>query len=111
MSGSLPRIVLAALAATMVFWGLGLTVAWGFIDRPCPPNHRELPVGLIDGVWRCMPIGVAPPAGDDAWWNSLPLGYRDHHAGLYLAAVQLRIFDYRNGTMLFIGFPVPPPYL
>jgi hypothetical protein len=102
----------AFVAALLLACGyvLGLKIVWSFSERPCPPAHIAQPVGLMGGVWRCLPIGVAPPPGDEEWWNNLPVASRERTVGIYLANVHVRVFTYDEGSgERFIGFNVPAP--
>jgi hypothetical protein len=105
-------LAVAAIVSMTIGFGLGLKGVWIFVNRPCPPAYDAQPVGLIDGIWRCLPQGVEPPAGDVAWWNSLPTAHRNEEVGVYLANVRVRLFSYsNNGGYHFVGLNVPaPPY-
>jgi hypothetical protein len=109
----LVRIALVAGVFVAIAYALGFKTVWAFSERPCPPNYAEYyPIGmLMGGSWRCLPLGVTPPPGDEAWWNSLPTGYREERVGVYFANLQVRVFAYDNvsGGPLFIGFNVPAP--
>jgi hypothetical protein len=117
MTSHVPRLAallrrFALVAALLVASGyvLGLRVVWVFSERPCPPAHMAQPVGVMGGVWRCLPIGVTPPPGDEEWWNTLPVAYRERSVGVYLTNLQVRVFTYDEGSgEHFIGFNVPPP--
>jgi hypothetical protein len=101
-------LVAALLAASASV--LGFRVVWVFSEWPCPPAHIAQPVGLMGGVWRCLPIGVTPPPGDEEWWNNLPVASREHTVGVYLTNVNVRLFLYDEGSgERFIGFNVPAP--
>jgi hypothetical protein len=109
----LVRLALVAAIFVAIGSALGFRTVWAFSERVCPPNHVEYyPIGMVmGGFWLCQPLGVTPPPGDVAWWNSLPTGYRDQRVGVYFANLQVRVFDYDNvsGAAHFIGFNVPAP--
>jgi hypothetical protein len=64
----------------------------------------------MDGMRRCLPIGVSPAEGDAGRWNSLPTAYTREEVGAYLANVRVRVFSYSNaGGYLYLGFDVPAP--
>jgi hypothetical protein len=109
----LVRVALVAAIFVAIGYALGLKTVWAFSERLCPPNYVEYyPIGMHKGgFWLCQPLGVTPPPGDVAWWNSLPSGYRDQRVGAYFANLQVRVFEYDNvsGGPLFIGFKVPAP--
>jgi hypothetical protein len=91
-------------------FALGIKTVWIFQERPCPPAHIAQGLGLMDGMWRCLPIGVTPAEGDAGWWNSLPTGDKREEVGVYLANVRVRVFSYSNvGGHFYVGFDVPAP--
>ena len=106
----LRRFAFVAALLLACAYVLGFTVVWTFSERPCPPAHMAQPVGVMGGVWRCLPIGVTPPPGDEEWWNNLPVASRERTVGVYLANVHVRVFAYDEGSgERFIGFNVPAP--
>ncbi len=106
----LVRVALVAALLAASGYALGFKTDWAFSERLCPPDHVEQYLGLMGGVWRCLPVGVTPAAGDDAWWNSLPQGHRTQRIGVYLANLQVRVFTYDDAIGVhFIGVNVPAP--
>ena len=103
------RVALVAALLVTSGYALGFTTDWAFSERPCPPDHVEQYVGLMGDIWRCVPVGVTPPTGDEtSWWNSLPQGHREQRAGVYLANLRVRVFAYDNVSgVRFFGVNVP----
>jgi len=103
------RFALATALLVASGYVLGFRIVWVFREQPCPPAHVAQPVGVVGGIWRCLPVGVTPPPGDETWWNTLPIAYRERSVGVYLANLRVRVFTWdENSGERFVGFDVVP---
>lgn len=89
------------MAAYLV--GIKLVLIW--TEVACPPGHIERGVTLQDGIYWCVPPGGA--AGVDL--QTLPMASRQRWIGLYLANLQVRVFEFENGLFRWLGRGVPAP--
>ena len=103
------RFALAAALLVASGYVLGFRIVRVLREQACPPAHVAQPVGVMGGIWRCLPVGVTPPPGDQTWWNTLPIAYRERSVGVYLANLRVRVFTWdENSGERFVGFDVDP---
>jgi hypothetical protein len=98
-------VLIGVLAVVAYVVGLKPVTRWA--EVACPPGYTEQPVSVQSGVYRCIPPGGA--AGLDL--NRLPGGSRQREVGLYLANLNVRVFDcdFEQGNCLWLASNVPPP--
>jgi len=86
---------------------VGFKPVFAFTEVSCPPTYTEQPVGIQGGIYRCIPPGGA--AGVDP--RSLLVGSRQREIGLYLANLNVRVFDFdiEQGNYHWFARGVPPP--
>ena len=98
-------VVVGVLVAVAYVVGFKPVITWA--EVACPPRYTEQPVSIQSGVYRCIPPGGA--AGVDL--QGLPGGSRQREVGLYLANLNVRVFDcdFEQGHCLWLARGVPPP--
>ena len=98
-------LVVGVLVAEAYVAGFKPAVTW--TEVACPSGFTEQPVSIMSGVYRCIPPGGA--AGADL--RGLPHGSRQRQVGLYLANLNVRVFDcdFEQGHCLWLASNVPPP--
>ena len=78
-----------------------------FRDFSCPSGYRERGVGLTDNTLTCEPNAAdAPPLPPEQRYGS-----RQREIGLYLARVNVRVFDVDllGDDPHWLGWNVPAP--
>jgi hypothetical protein len=96
--------VVGVLVAVAYVVGFKPVITWAEIG--CPPGYSEQPVSIMGGVFWCVPPGRAPQVE----LQSLPMGSRQRQVGLYLANLNVRVFDcdFEQGNCLWLASNVPP---
>ena len=99
------RLVLIAAFLAVTAYVVGVKPVFIWTEVACPAGHVERAVTIQDGIYWCVPPGGS--TGLDL--ENRPMGGRQRWIGLYLANLQVRLFEYDNGSYRWLARDVAPP--